>query len=48
MILLFRLPKDHWHFPQEEADFLLIQEVVRVTRSLRAQCHLTKARPDCE
>ncbi|KAJ8334950.1 hypothetical protein SKAU_G00405890 [Synaphobranchus kaupii] len=37
---------DHWHFPQEEADFPLIQEVVRVTRSLRAQCHLTKARPD--
>ncbi|XP_061110480.1 valine--tRNA ligase, mitochondrial isoform X2 [Conger conger] len=37
---------DHWHFPQEEADFSLVQEVVRVTRSLRAQCHLTKARPD--
>ncbi|KAG5843164.1 hypothetical protein ANANG_G00185590 [Anguilla anguilla] len=37
---------DHWHFPQEEADFPLIQEVVRVTRSLRAQCRLTKARPD--
>ncbi|KAJ8273801.1 hypothetical protein GJAV_G00105680 [Gymnothorax javanicus] len=37
---------DHWHFPQEEADFPFIQEVVRVTRMLRAQCQLTKARPD--
>ncbi|KAI1902449.1 hypothetical protein AGOR_G00044870 [Albula goreensis] len=37
---------DHWHFPQEESDFTFIQEVVRVTRSLRAQCHMTKARPD--
>ncbi|KAJ3609329.1 hypothetical protein NHX12_023852, partial [Muraenolepis orangiensis] len=28
----------HWHAPEEETDFLLIQEVVRVARSLRAQC----------
>ncbi|XP_010871392.2 valine--tRNA ligase, mitochondrial [Esox lucius] len=36
----------HWHFPQEEADFSLVQEVVRVARSLRAQSGVTKERPD--
>ncbi|KAL0961788.1 hypothetical protein UPYG_G00331740 [Umbra pygmaea] len=36
----------HWHFPQEEADFPLVQEVVRVARSLRAQCGMTKEKPD--
>ncbi|KAG9279630.1 valine-tRNA ligase, mitochondrial [Astyanax mexicanus] len=36
----------HWHFPQEEADFPLVQEVVRVARALRAQYHITKERPD--
>uniref|UniRef100_A0AAR2KAG6 Valine--tRNA ligase, mitochondrial n=1 Tax=Pygocentrus nattereri TaxID=42514 RepID=A0AAR2KAG6_PYGNA len=38
----------HWHFPQDEADFPLVQEVVRVARSLRAQYHLTKEKPDSE
>ncbi|CAL8297187.1 unnamed protein product [Lota lota] len=37
---------EHWHSPEEEAGFLLIQEVVRVARSLRAQCGMTKERPD--
>ncbi|CAL8295716.1 unnamed protein product [Merluccius merluccius] len=37
---------EHWHSPEEETDFLLIQEVVRVARSLRAQCGMTKERPD--
>ncbi|KAG7275461.1 hypothetical protein CRUP_008317 [Coryphaenoides rupestris] len=37
---------EHWHSPEEETDFLLIQEVVRVTRSLRAQCGMTKERPE--
>ncbi|KAL6457516.1 hypothetical protein MHYP_G00344790 [Metynnis hypsauchen] len=36
----------HWHFPQDEADFPLVQEVVRVARSLRAQYHITKEKPD--
>ncbi|KAI2652691.1 Valine--tRNA ligase, mitochondrial [Labeo rohita] len=36
----------HWCFPKEEADFSLVQEVVRVARLLRAQCQLTKERPD--
>ncbi|XP_031442520.1 valine--tRNA ligase, mitochondrial [Clupea harengus] len=36
----------NWDFPQEEADFELAQEVIRVARSLRAQCHMTKERPD--
>ncbi|MBN3299897.1 SYVM protein, partial [Amia calva] len=36
----------HWHFPEEEANFLLVQEVVRVARSLRSQYRLTKERPD--
>ncbi|XP_063041329.1 valine--tRNA ligase, mitochondrial [Engraulis encrasicolus] len=31
-----------WDFPQEEADFELAQEVIRVARLLRAQCHMTK------
>ncbi|XP_061597128.1 valine--tRNA ligase, mitochondrial [Cololabis saira] len=35
----------HWHFPEEEEGFLLVQEVVRVARSLRAQCGVTKERP---
>uniref|UniRef100_A0A8C5CIK5 Valine--tRNA ligase, mitochondrial n=1 Tax=Gadus morhua TaxID=8049 RepID=A0A8C5CIK5_GADMO len=28
---------EHWHSPEEESHFLLVQEVVRVARSLRAQ-----------
>uniref|UniRef100_UPI0037E89958 valine--tRNA ligase, mitochondrial n=1 Tax=Semicossyphus pulcher TaxID=241346 RepID=UPI0037E89958 len=36
----------HWFFPEEERDFLLVQEVIREARSLRAQCGLTKERPD--
>ncbi|XP_023665597.1 valine--tRNA ligase, mitochondrial [Paramormyrops kingsleyae] len=36
----------HWHFPQEEGDFAFVQEVVRVARGLRTQCHMTKERPD--
>lgn len=36
----------HWYFPREEADFTLVQEVVRVARSLRAQCGMTKEKPD--
>lgn len=35
----------HWHFPEEERDFLLVQEVIRVARSLRAQCSMTKEKP---
>ncbi|XP_062865966.1 valine--tRNA ligase, mitochondrial [Trichomycterus rosablanca] len=35
----------HWYFSQEEAEFLLVQDVVRVARSLRAQCHMTKEKP---
>lgn len=35
----------HWHFPEEETDFLLVQEVIRVARSLRAQCGLVKEKP---
>lgn len=37
---------EHWYFPKEEADFSLVQEVVRVARLLRAQCQMTKERPD--
>uniref|UniRef100_A0A8C4ZSZ6 Valine--tRNA ligase, mitochondrial n=1 Tax=Gadus morhua TaxID=8049 RepID=A0A8C4ZSZ6_GADMO len=37
---------EHWHSPEEESHFLLVQEVVRVARSLRAQCGMTKERPD--
>lgn len=40
--------QEHWYFPKEEADFSLVQEVVRVARLLRAQCQMTKERPDCE
>ncbi|XP_067111873.1 valine--tRNA ligase, mitochondrial [Osmerus mordax] len=36
----------HLHFPQEEADFTVVQEVIRVARSLRAQCGITKEKPD--
>ncbi|XP_014845519.1 PREDICTED: valine--tRNA ligase, mitochondrial-like [Poecilia mexicana] len=35
----------HWYFPEEEKDFLLVQNVVRVARFLRAQCGLVKERP---
>lgn len=35
----------HWHFPEEERDFLLVREVIRVARSLRAQCGMTKEKP---
>uniref|UniRef100_A0A8C2WRY7 Valine--tRNA ligase, mitochondrial n=1 Tax=Cyclopterus lumpus TaxID=8103 RepID=A0A8C2WRY7_CYCLU len=35
----------HWHFPEEERDFQLVQEVMRVARSLRAQCGMTKEKP---
>lgn len=35
----------HWRFPEEEQDFLLVLEVVRVARSLRARCGMTKERP---
>uniref|UniRef100_A0A672Z1F2 Valine--tRNA ligase, mitochondrial n=1 Tax=Sphaeramia orbicularis TaxID=375764 RepID=A0A672Z1F2_9TELE len=38
----------HWHFPEEERDFLLVQEVIRVARSLRAQCGITKEKPASE
>ena len=40
--------QEHWHSPEEESHFLLVQEVVRVARSLRAQCGMTKERPDSE
>ncbi|XP_039870439.1 valine--tRNA ligase, mitochondrial isoform X2 [Simochromis diagramma] len=40
------IAKAHWHFAEEERDFLLVQEVIRVARSLRAQCGITKAKPD--
>ncbi|XP_061691143.1 valine--tRNA ligase, mitochondrial isoform X2 [Syngnathoides biaculeatus] len=36
----------HWHFPEEERNFQLVQEVIQVARSLRAQCNLTKQKPD--
>uniref|UniRef100_A0A667X2V9 Valine--tRNA ligase, mitochondrial n=1 Tax=Myripristis murdjan TaxID=586833 RepID=A0A667X2V9_9TELE len=36
----------HWHFPEEERDFSLVQDVVRVARSLRAQCGMAKEKPD--
>ncbi|XP_040909907.1 valine--tRNA ligase, mitochondrial isoform X2 [Toxotes jaculatrix] len=35
----------HWHFPEEEGDFLLVQEAIRTARSLRAQCGMTKEKP---
>ncbi|KAM9838315.1 valine--tRNA ligase, mitochondrial [Aulostomus maculatus] len=35
----------HLHFPEEEKDFLLIQEVVQVARSLQAQSGVTKEKP---
>ncbi|XP_077781306.1 valine--tRNA ligase, mitochondrial isoform X1 [Podarcis muralis] len=35
----------HWCHPDEEANFLLVQEVVRAVRALRATYQLTKARP---
>ncbi|XP_051271216.1 valine--tRNA ligase, mitochondrial isoform X4 [Dicentrarchus labrax] len=36
---------EHWHFPKEERDFMLVQEVIRVARSIRAQCGMTKEKP---
>uniref|UniRef100_A0A8C9U3V5 Valine--tRNA ligase, mitochondrial n=1 Tax=Scleropages formosus TaxID=113540 RepID=A0A8C9U3V5_SCLFO len=36
----------HWYFPQEEADFPFVQDVIRVARTLRSQCCMTKAKPD--
>ncbi|XP_023250626.1 valine--tRNA ligase, mitochondrial [Seriola lalandi dorsalis] len=35
----------HWHFPEEERAFLLVQEVIRTARSLRARCGMTKEKP---
>ncbi|XP_061475167.1 valine--tRNA ligase, mitochondrial isoform X2 [Rhineura floridana] len=35
----------HWCQPEEEANFLLVQEVIRAVRALRATYQLTKARP---
>ncbi|KAG8004963.1 Valine--tRNA ligase [Nibea albiflora] len=35
----------HWNFPETERDFLQVQEVIRVARSLRAQCGMTKEKP---
>uniref|UniRef100_A0A8D3BGY8 Valine--tRNA ligase n=1 Tax=Scophthalmus maximus TaxID=52904 RepID=A0A8D3BGY8_SCOMX len=35
----------HWHFPEEEGAFVLIQDVIRMARSLRAQCGMTKEKP---
>ncbi|XP_047460338.1 valine--tRNA ligase, mitochondrial [Mugil cephalus] len=35
----------HWHYPEEERDFLLVQDVIRAARSLRAQCGMTKEKP---
>ncbi|XP_068188324.1 valine--tRNA ligase, mitochondrial [Antennarius striatus] len=35
----------HCHFPEVERDFLLVKEVVRVARALRAQCGLTREKP---
>lgn len=34
-----------WHCPEEEVNFQLVQDVVRVVRSLRADYQLTKSRP---
>ncbi|XP_076013348.1 valine--tRNA ligase, mitochondrial isoform X2 [Genypterus blacodes] len=36
---------EHWHFPEEERDFHMVQEVIRVARSLRAQCGMTREKP---
>ncbi|XP_054834511.1 valine--tRNA ligase, mitochondrial isoform X2 [Eublepharis macularius] len=35
----------HWSHPEEEANFLLVQEVIKAVRSLRTKLQLTKARP---
>uniref|UniRef100_A0A665VAX5 Valine--tRNA ligase, mitochondrial n=1 Tax=Echeneis naucrates TaxID=173247 RepID=A0A665VAX5_ECHNA len=35
----------HWHFHEEERDFLLVQEVIRTARSLRAQSGMTNEKP---
>ncbi|XP_028316427.1 valine--tRNA ligase, mitochondrial isoform X2 [Gouania willdenowi] len=35
----------HWFHPEEEHNFLFVKEVIRVARSLRAQCGLTKEKP---
>ncbi|XP_078073632.1 valine--tRNA ligase, mitochondrial-like [Mustelus asterias] len=43
---LFSLLQPDWNYPQEELDFLLVQEVIRVVRAVRADYQLTKARPE--
>uniref|UniRef100_A0A2D4H5P6 valine--tRNA ligase n=1 Tax=Micrurus lemniscatus lemniscatus TaxID=129467 RepID=A0A2D4H5P6_MICLE len=35
----------HWCKPEEEANFLLVQQIIQVIRSMRAAYQLTKARP---
>nr|XP_060615304.1 valine--tRNA ligase, mitochondrial-like [Anolis sagrei ordinatus] len=35
----------HWCHPEEETNFLLVQEVIKVVRNIRATYQLTKARP---
>ncbi|XP_053151794.1 valine--tRNA ligase, mitochondrial isoform X2 [Hemicordylus capensis] len=35
----------HWHNPEEEANFLLVQDIIKTVRSLRATYQLTKVRP---
>ncbi|XP_074542457.1 valine--tRNA ligase, mitochondrial isoform X2 [Halichoeres trimaculatus] len=40
------LEQAHWSFPEEERDFMLVQDVIREARSLRAQCGLTREKPD--
>ncbi|XP_058023705.1 valine--tRNA ligase, mitochondrial [Ahaetulla prasina] len=35
----------HWCNPEEEANFLLVQQIIQVIRSMRATYQLTKARP---
>uniref|UniRef100_A0A670Z302 Valine--tRNA ligase, mitochondrial n=1 Tax=Pseudonaja textilis TaxID=8673 RepID=A0A670Z302_PSETE len=38
----------HWCNPEEEANFLLVQQIIQVIRSMRATYQLTKARPTGE
>ncbi|MBN3294107.1 SYVM protein, partial [Polypterus senegalus] len=47
-VVPYPLPSDlaHWNFCNEEAQFQLVKETVRVVRSLRAQYQLTKAKPN--
>ncbi|XP_015274914.1 PREDICTED: valine--tRNA ligase, mitochondrial [Gekko japonicus] len=35
----------HWSHPEEEANFLLVQEIIKAVRYLRSKYQLTKARP---